>query len=116
VDDLAEDLQKNLVKDVFFSPAVNVPSTSQTSDDNYSLMSFASSSSCSPVYQYEDMDNLIFSKESAKFSTEDMDQHSFLYGFDLYQPLPKTEEPQRVINKITKKKPLVHKKRSLKKR
>lgn len=138
VDSLAEretDLQKILVKDVFFSQAITEPTTdqvpassassSQTGDDNYSLVSFtSSSSSCSPAYQYEDIDNLIFSdNKEAKFpsSTEEMDQHSFLYGVDLYQPLPEEDDVDRTIVKkqrsvikknvpITKKKPFVHKK------
>lgn len=59
---LAEDLQKNLLKDVFFSPAINEPTT-QTGDDTFSLAS-SSSSLCSQELHELDKRHRVITKKT----------------------------------------------------
>ena len=82
-----QELQKNLVKDVFFSPAMfehhrnlsflSTCSSVSGNDDCHSLMSDTSVGSSSPSYQYVKIE------ENASTS-----QESVFYGLDLAQSVP----------------------------
>jgi hypothetical protein len=137
-DSLAEqekELQKNLVKDVFFSPSIqeshapcllssSCSSSQSGGDDNYSLMSDSSlTCASSPPYQYDDMVASVIDNEhntTSSFSCtpqscNDTEQFIFPCHLDLYHSVKDFEEPRPTTaynnnnrsKKKTVKKPLV---------
>lgn len=92
VEEQEMNLQKNLVKDVFFSPAmmdsIENPSLLTTyfslgnNDDCHSVVSDTTSSS-SLSYQYAKDDD---DDEIEEFSSDSLDQVLFFYGLDLAEP------------------------------
>lgn len=82
------ELQKNLVKDVFFSPAMIDSSQSSVSDDCHSLMSDTTTSS----YQYEEED----------FLPNTQDQVLFFYGLDLPTTTENDDDDDDNINEEVK--------------
>lgn len=118
-DSLAEqekDLQKNLVKDVFFSPSIqesvarqaplqpalssSCSSSQSGGDDNYSLMSDSLTCASSPSYQYDEtvasvVDNA--EPNTASFSCRPQpcsatEQFVFPYSLDLYPSVNTTKQ------------------------
>jgi hypothetical protein len=101
-----KELQKNLVKDVFFSPSIqetaSVLSSSCSSsqsggDDNYSLMSDS--------YQDDDMLASVIDSAESSFSCthqpcDETEQFVFPYSLDLYPSVVKVLGDRRKSNSI----------------